>query len=124
MANYMKNIAEMLGVKLNEEFIVVHDDGRSTVKLTQEGLSFVNHLGSLKKDAASICLKEILNGNFQIERTGISNIPDVLLVEDYDEELFIDGKSVCSHERLYPSDVLQALADYGVIKFHKRERWY
>lgn len=66
----MKNVAKILGVKLNEEFIVIHEEGRSTVKLTSDGLIFVNHLGQLKTDASSICLKEILNGNYKIERMG------------------------------------------------------
>lgn len=84
--NYMKNIAEMLGVELNEEFVVIHDDGRSTVKLTDEGIKFVYHVGQLKEDAASICLKEILNGNFEIEHMGkfpinSDNIEDNILEE-------------------------------------------
>lgn len=49
-------------------------------------------------------------------------IPEVLLVEDFDDELFINGKSVCCHENLYPSDVLKALDDYGVINFRRKER--
>lgn len=126
MANYMKNVAEMLGVEINEEFIVTHDEGRSTVKLTTSGLKFVNHLGTLKEDAPAICLKEILNGNFQIEHinktSSDSNVPNVLLVEGCDEELFINGKSVCVHKRLYPSDVLSALADNRIITYKREER--
>lgn len=67
MSNYMEQVAEILGVELNEEFKVFHTYW-STVKLTEEGLSFVNHLGCLKNDAPSICLMEILNGNYKIER--------------------------------------------------------
>lgn len=67
MANYMEKVAEMLGVELNEEFKVFHEYW-STVKLTEEGLSFVNHLGYLKDDAPSICLMGILNGDYKIER--------------------------------------------------------
>lgn len=66
--NYMKNVAKMLGIELDEEFKVFHNDGVSTVKLTSNGICFVNHIGNLKKDAPSICLTEILNGNYKIER--------------------------------------------------------
>ena len=67
MSNYMKNVAEMLGVKLHEGFYVVHNNGRSLVVLEEEGIRFINHIGCLKEDAPAICLQEILNGNFQIE---------------------------------------------------------
>ena len=70
----MKNVAEMLGVKLHEEFYIIHNNGRSKVVLEEEGIRFINHIGRfikhigcLKKDAPAICLQEILNGNFQIE---------------------------------------------------------
>ena len=66
--NYMENVAKMLGVELDEEFKVFHNDGVSTVKLTSNGICFVTHIGTLKKDASSICLTEILNGNYKIER--------------------------------------------------------
>lgn len=68
MANYMRNVAKMLGVKLHEGFNVIHDKGRSLVVLEEEGIRFINHIGCLlKEDAPAICLQEILNGNFQIE---------------------------------------------------------
>lgn len=56
-----------------------------------------------------------------IESLEHQDIPEVLLVEDFDDELFINGKSVCCHENLYPSDVLRALDDYGIIKFRRKE---
>lgn len=67
MTNYMKNVAEMLGVKLHEEFYVIHNNGSSKVVLEEEGIRFINHIGCLKEDAPAICLQEILNGTFQIE---------------------------------------------------------
>lgn len=57
-----------------------------------------------------------------IESLEHNDIPEVLLVEDFDNELFINGKSVCCHENLYPCDVLRALDDYGVIKFRHEGR--
>ena len=57
-----------------------------------------------------------------IESLEHKDIPEVLLVEDFDDELFINGKSVCCHENLYPSDVLRALDDYGIIKFKGMEK--
>lgn len=56
-----------------------------------------------------------------IESLEHKDIPEVLLVEDFDDELFINGKSVCCHENLYPSDVLKALGDYGIINFRRKE---
>lgn len=44
-------------------------------------------------------------------------LPCVKLVEDYDEELFINGKSVCCHKHLYPADVLDALDECGIINY-------
>lgn len=57
-----------------------------------------------------------------IESLEHNDIPEVLLVEDFDDELFINGKSVCCHENLYPCDVLKALDDYGIINFRREER--
>lgn len=57
-----------------------------------------------------------------IESLERNDIPEVLLVEDFDDELFINGKSVCCHENLYPFDVLRALDDYGIINFRREER--
>lgn len=57
-----------------------------------------------------------------IESLEHKDIPEVLLVEDFGDELFINGKSVCCHENLYPSDVLRALDDYGIIKFKGMEK--
>lgn len=45
------------------------------------------------------------------------SIPEVEFIEEYDEELLINGKSVCSHKHLYPSDILMTLDEYGIIKF-------
>lgn len=44
-------------------------------------------------------------------------LPCVKLVDDYDEELFINGESVCCYKHLYPADVLDALDKRGVINF-------
>lgn len=57
-----------------------------------------------------------------IESLEHKDIPEILLVEDFDDELFINGKSVCCHENLCPSDILRALDDYGIINFRRKER--
>ena len=44
-------------------------------------------------------------------------LPYVVLDESDDEELFINGESVCCHKRLYPADVLEALAKHEIINF-------
>lgn len=56
-----------------------------------------------------------------IESLDHKDIPEVLLVEDFDDELFINGKSVCCHENLYSYDVLKALDDYRIINFRRKE---
>lgn len=76
----------------------------------------VNHkLHSILEDLVDIVCN-------RIESLEHKDIPEVLLVEDFDDELFINGKSVCFHENLYPYDVLKALEDYGVIKFRREGR--
>lgn len=47
--------------------------------------------------------------------------PYVVLCDSADEELLINGESVCCHKRLYPFDVLNALQKYGIINFEYRE---
>lgn len=49
----------------------------------------------------------------------VNDIPNVLLEEDIDEKLFINGKLICVHKHLYPIDVLNALDEYGIINFEK-----
>lgn len=44
-------------------------------------------------------------------------LPYVVLDERDDEELRINGESVCHHKHLYPADVLEALAKHGIINF-------
>lgn len=44
-------------------------------------------------------------------------LPYVVLDENNDEELRINGESVCCHKHLYPADVLEALAKHGIINF-------
>lgn len=44
-------------------------------------------------------------------------LPYVVLDESNDEELRINGESVCCHKHLYPADVLEALAKHGIINF-------
>ena len=46
-------------------------------------------------------------------------LPYVVLDESDDEELIINGKTVCCHKHLYPVDVLNALDECGIINFVK-----
>lgn len=64
------------------------------------------------------------NINFRHEETRVLlNKPYVVLVEnEYDEELRINGESVCCHKKLYPFDILDALKNKGIINFtHMKE---
>lgn len=45
------------------------------------------------------------------------DLPYVVLDESCDEELKINGETVLRHKRLYPSEILDALEEYGIIKF-------
>ena len=47
-------------------------------------------------------------------------LPYVVLDESNDEELRINGESVCCHKRLYAIDVLDALDKYGIINFVRK----
>ena len=42
--NYMPEVANMLGVELEEEF-KINDDSTNKFKLTNSGLFFLNHVG-------------------------------------------------------------------------------
>lgn len=50
----------------------------------------------------------------------MKQIAIVEFADDIDEELLINGKSVCSHKHLYPSDILTALDEHGIIKFKEK----
>lgn len=49
--------------------------------------------------------------------------PYVMLIDGIDEELLINGESVCCHKRLYPFDVLDALQKKGIINLEYREEY-
>lgn len=51
------------------------------------------------------------------DTNNLLELPYVVLDESDDEELRINGKSVCCHKHLYPADVLEALAKHGIINF-------
>lgn len=40
--------------------------------------------------------------------------------ETFEEKLYINDKLVCCHNKLYPLDILYALAESGVIKLENR----
>lgn len=54
-----------------------------------------------------------------VQESNKEDLPNVLFVEKDDEELFINGESVCVHERFYPSDILDALHKCGIINFKR-----
>ena len=67
MANYMAEVAKLLGVELGEEF-QIYGNGEATVKLTKDGLEIVTILGKLKEYATEMCLARILAGKYIIKR--------------------------------------------------------
>lgn len=67
MANYMADVAKLLGVELGEEFQIC-GNGVATVKLTEDGLEIVTILGKLIDHANEICLTKIITGKYIIKR--------------------------------------------------------
>lgn len=67
MANYMADVAKLLGVELGEEFQIC-GNGEATVKLTKDGLEIVTILGKLREHADEMCLARILAGQYAIKR--------------------------------------------------------
>ena len=67
MANYMADVAKMLGVKIGEEFEIC-SNGECTVKLTEDGLEIVTMLGKLIDHANEVCLTRLITGKYNIKR--------------------------------------------------------
>lgn len=60
--NYMEQVAQMLGVELNEEFIIRREGIKC--KLTKYGLEYL--YGPSKKWVTGFFINKILNGTFEI----------------------------------------------------------
>lgn len=88
MANYMAEVAKMLGVKLGEEFQII-SNGKATVKLTEDGLEIVTILGKLIDNAEYICLTKLLTGRYEIKRK-----PLKLKKDDFYWNVRLDGEPV------------------------------
>lgn len=67
MANYMAEVAKLLGVEIGEEFQIC-GNGVATVKLTEDGLKIVTMLGPLINNANEICLTKLITGKYKIKR--------------------------------------------------------
>ena len=67
MANYMADVARLLGVELDEEFQICGNK-EATVKLTKDGLEIVTILGKLIDNANEVCLARLLAGKYTIKR--------------------------------------------------------
>lgn len=67
MANYMAEVAKLLGVEIGEEF-EISNNGKAIVKLTENGLEMVTILGKLIDNAEHICLTKLLTGKYEIKR--------------------------------------------------------
>ena len=89
--------------------ISLHTDDSKEFEYAQsqnKGVTF-HHLNKNKEDVV-----------FSHEDTKkLLKLPFIVLDESNDEELRINGESVCCHKRLYPVDVLKALAKHGIINF-------
>lgn len=67
MANYMKDVAKMLGVELNEEFKIKSSHGSTVAKLTSDGLDVNLHKINYYTTPNNI-LRWLLTGYATIER--------------------------------------------------------
>ena len=67
MANYMAEVAKLLGVELGEKFQIC-GNGEATVKLTKDGLEIVTILGPLIDHANEVCLTKLITGKYTIKR--------------------------------------------------------
>ena len=67
MANYMAEVAKLLGVELGEEFQIC-GNGVATVKLTEDGLKIVTMLSPLIDNANEVCLTRLITGKYKIKR--------------------------------------------------------
>lgn len=67
MANYMADVAKLLGVEIGEEFQIC-GNGEATVKLTEDGLEIVTILGPLIDHANEVCLTKLITGKYKIKR--------------------------------------------------------
>lgn len=67
MANYMAEVARLLGVEIGEKFQIC-GNGEATVKLTEDGLEIVTILGPLIDNANEVCLTKLITGKYKIKR--------------------------------------------------------
>lgn len=63
MNNYMKQVAQMLGVEIDEEFLI--SLGYDKYKLTKNGLVYYDD--HYNKWLPSCCLEYLLNGKYKIK---------------------------------------------------------
>lgn len=88
MINYMQEVAQILGVELGEEFQIINN-GKATVKLTENGLDIVDTLGKLIDNAECVCLTKLLTGKYEIKRK-----PLKLKKDDFYWNVRLDGEPV------------------------------
>ena len=67
--NYWKQFAEMLGLELEQEFVLTDDDGKkinyASYKITENGLCFKRTTNGAWNSEAPIFLKNILSGDYK-----------------------------------------------------------
>lgn len=69
MANYMEDVARILGVKLGEEFIVHTQDNKCIdVMITEDDMRVLSGPDFWRAHNQSVCLRNLLNGKFSITR--------------------------------------------------------
>lgn len=111
------SIALHTEVKGNNTGLYCDDCGAWVKWLGKDELRAFEYAQSQNKGAITYRLskEDIVFNHEDIKK--LLELPDVVLDESCDEELRINGETVCCHKRLYPTDVLEALAEYGIINF-------
>lgn len=104
-------------VKGNNTGLYCDDCGAFQKWLGKDELRAFNYKRSKKDDSTmqEFNKNDIAFTNAETKR--ILEKPYVMLIDGIDEELLINGESLCCHKRLYPFDVLDALQKQGIINF-------
>lgn len=67
MTNHMKDVANLLGVELNQEFEVECKSGTLVAKITEDDILVLNGSEFLKLYNAAILLKNLIRGKYTIK---------------------------------------------------------
>ena len=91
--NKMKEVANILGLELNQEFIVRYDKYNERLRITERGIEFFIYRDKVWTTCDFISLEDLVTGKYQIENTPFK--PQV------GETYFYVSSSGGSHEEIF-----------------------